>query len=62
MDHDLDDFVGPVAVAALVAFTPTMPVDETVDRRFTLSCARPARFLLAISPAASGLPPTSKFF
>lgn len=30
VDHDLGDFVRPVAVTALVAITPTVPIDETV--------------------------------
>ena len=33
MAHELDDIIRPIAVTTLITISPTVPIDETVDRR-----------------------------
>jgi hypothetical protein len=40
VDHELDDFVGPIAVAVLIAIAPTVLLDEAIDRRLDLKQPR----------------------
>jgi hypothetical protein len=40
VDHELDDFIGPIAVAVLIAIAPTVLLDEAIDRRLDLKQPR----------------------
>jgi hypothetical protein len=47
VDQELDDLIGPIAVAVLVAITLTVLLDEAIDRRHAIPNGAPGTVRLS---------------